>query len=91
MQDLQDLVQDLASLARKVLARFAYFSRRFLPGSLQTLFQRPHECERWRYRSNTEGKLRDIYDGRLWKSFMYYQNEPFLSQPGNLGLASLKF
>ena len=25
MQDLQDLVQDLASLARKILARFGYF------------------------------------------------------------------
>ena len=57
--------------------------------SLQALFRRPHfytECERWRSRLNIEGELNDIYDGKLWKSFMHYQNEPFLSEPGNLGL-----
>ena len=57
--------------------------------SLQTLFHRPQfyaECERWRSRSNIDGKLSDIFDGKLWKSFTCYQNEPFLSEPGNLGL-----
>ena len=32
MQDLQDLVKDLASLARKILARFRYFLQAVFTG-----------------------------------------------------------
>ena len=39
MQDLQDLVQDLASLARKILAKFGYF----LQDSFYWIVQTKHQ------------------------------------------------
>ena len=30
--------------------------------------------------------LSDIYDGLVWKEFLNYQGQPFLSQPHNLAL-----
>lgn len=57
--------------------------------SLQSLFNRPafyDQCEMWRLRSPKEGEMEDIYDGRMWKKFMVHESEPFLAEPGNLGL-----
>ena len=57
--------------------------------SLQSLFNRTdffNDCEKWRSRITNEEELYDIYDGKMWKKFICYENEPFLSEAGNLGL-----
>jgi hypothetical protein len=57
--------------------------------SLQSMFDRPNffnDCEKWRSRSHSNGKLRDVYDGKMWQKFMVYEGKPFLSESGNLGL-----
>lgn len=33
-----------------------------------------------------KGTFRDVYDGRVWKSFMRYKDEPFLELPRRYGL-----
>ena len=43
-------------------------------------------CEKWRDRTVPEGMLSDIYDGLVWKEFLNYKGQPFLSQPHNLAL-----
>jgi len=50
------------------------------------MIERPkflNDCEHWKHRTNTGIKMRDGY---LWKEFICYNNEPFLSEEGNLGL-----
>ena len=59
--------------------------------SLQNLFERPNfytDCEKWRSRSTGDCTriMRDVHDGEMWRSFLRYKDEPFLSEPGNLGL-----
>ena len=57
--------------------------------SLQLLFERPsfyHKCEHWRIRSTTNEELRDVYDGSIWHELSDVDGQPFLSEPGNLGL-----
>ena len=61
-----------------------------LISSLQTLFLRLDfcsQCEAWRacFKQDSED-LRDIYDGQIWKDFMYFQGSPFLGQKNNIGL-----
>ena len=41
-------------------------------------------CEEWRGVSRPEGILTDVYDGKLWKEWMDFDNVPFLKVPGNL-------
>lgn len=43
-------------------------------------------CEHWRNRTHIPGTYRDIYDGRIWRKFMTFEDRPFLSVPGSLGL-----
>ncbi len=43
-------------------------------------------CEKWRGRKKVPGTYRDVYDGRVWKTFQNYNEKPFLSQPGCFGL-----
>ena len=55
--------------------------------SLQSLFNKPtfyNDCEHWRLRCTAGNELNDIYDGKIWNSFLSFQDEPFLSEPGNL-------
>ena len=57
--------------------------------SLTTLLEREgilKSCELWRQRSIPEGTLGDIYDGKVWKDFLYVDGQPFLASPHNLGL-----
>lgn len=35
--------------------------------------------DHWRSRIVPEGILQDVYDGRIWKRFLNYNEEPFLS------------
>ena len=30
--------------------------------------------------------MQDVYDGQVWNDFQFYNNQPFLSEPGNYGL-----
>lgn len=57
--------------------------------SLQSMFGRPNffnDCEKWRSMPHSNGKLQDVYDGKMWQKFMCYEGKPFLSESGNLGL-----
>ena len=42
-------------------------------------------CEAWRSRVVPENVLADVYDGSIWKEFMYVDGEPFLAKPRNYG------
>ena len=51
------------------------------------MFNKPtfyNDCEHWRLRCTAGNELKDIYDGKIWNSFLSFQDEPFLSEPGNL-------
>ncbi|XP_078703166.1 uncharacterized protein LOC144928530 isoform X3 [Branchiostoma floridae x Branchiostoma belcheri] len=65
------------------------FCYRSIVKSLQDLTLRPgffEDCEKWRNRNVSEGVYGDIYDGKVWADFQYYNGKPFLSEPCNLGL-----
>lgn len=56
--------------------------------SLQELLKRPgfcEKCEAWRGRFESSNVYSDIYDGKVWKSFMECNGRPFLSLPFNFG------
>lgn len=57
--------------------------------SLQELILRPtfiSQCELWRNRKVTDGVLRDVYDGQVWRDFQEYDGKAFLSAPFNYAL-----
>ena len=50
--------------------------------SIQSLLKRPnffHLCEQWKQREVNCGMFKDVYDGKIWKKFMCYSGQPFLS------------
>lgn len=58
--------------------------------SLKDLMRRPgfvEKCELWRNRKVYQNTLTDIYDGRVWKSFLNPSGVPFLSLPFNFALS----
>lgn len=58
--------------------------------SLQELLLRPNfftNCEHWRKRSFKPDTLSDVYDGQLWRDFLYYDGKPFLAAPFNFALS----
>ena len=57
--------------------------------NLQIFLNRPNffsSCELWRTRKEEAGILSDVYDGQVWKNFQNYNDNPFLSEPGNYAL-----
>ena len=53
--------------------------------SLQEMLKRPRfveHCEAWRSMNNTD-QYCDVYDGRVWRDFLTYDGQPFLSVPFN--------
>lgn len=60
-----------------------------LETTLQALLRQPNflgTCGQWKHRR--EGTLlRDVYDGRVWKEFQNYNDDPFLSISDNSNLA----
>ena len=79
---------ELASGAKYLYPRLTYCYLG-LKVSLQSLLQRPNfyeSCNLWRSRQANEGLLRDVYDGKIWSDFQNYEDQPFLSEPGNLAL-----
>ena len=54
--------------------------------NLKKLVTRPGfiiNCESWRSRNVPHGFLADIFDGQVWKDYMYIQGGPFLASPQN--------
>ena len=45
------------------------------------------KCELWRNRETKPNVMSDIYDGRVWQTFMSLSGEPFLSLPYNFALS----
>ena len=63
---------------------YVYYS---IIDSLKKLVKSPgflENCEAWRTRRTPPNWLTDVYDGRLWKEWMKYENHPYLEAPGNL-------
>lgn len=66
------------------------YCHRSLIESFQQLLLQPNflsSCEKWRTRNVSENCFEDIYDGRIWKDFLDYDGEPFLSAPFNFALS----
>ena len=54
--------------------------------SLQELMLRTgfvEKCELWRQRNVSPGTYSDVYDGKVWKDFMYVNRQSFLASPFN--------
>ena len=78
------------SRGNTVLRPFKVYCYRSLASSLQRLLQCQAfvSCiESWRLRQEATATLSDIYDGQLWKDFMYFEDAPFLACPYSLALA----
>lgn len=74
------------SSGKKILYPYLTYCYLSIETSLQSLLQRPSfvmNCNKWKTREATPGVLQDVYDGRLWKEFEVYNDEPFLSKPHN--------
>lgn len=67
-----------------------YYCYTGIINSLEKLVQKngfPEKCEEWRSRGHGDGDLlTDVYDAKLWKDFMKYENVDFLNTPRNYGL-----
>jgi len=58
--------------------------------SIKGLINRPgilQLCNKWMNHKTINGALSDITDGKMWKDFIIYENEPFLDLPNNIALA----
>mgnify|MGYP002803532383 CR=1 FL=1 len=44
------------------------------------------KCELWRNEDDSNGEMRDIYDGKVWRDFQNFDGKPFLSQKHNYAL-----
>ena len=56
---------------------------------LESILQRtgiPELCEQWRRREVLESVLSDVYDGEVWKNFMWSDGNPFFSVERHSGL-----
>lgn len=84
-------------LLREVITRtdkkkyypFLTFPYASLVQSLQSLFNRPgfyQQCEQWRHNLTTGISLHDVYDGRIWKSFLHHNGKPFLAEKKQLSV-----
>ena len=53
---------------------------------LATLVNRPRPgfdalCNQWITNISNDGVYKDVYDGKIWKEFLTYKGQPFLSEP----------
>ena len=84
------LLQTIETCAGKQILRpyriYCYYS---LKKSLQNLLKRPgfmNKCKHWLTRTAKDGVFEDIYDGRVWQSFQYYEGKEMLADGHTLGL-----
>ena len=78
------------SRGNTMLRPFKVYCYRSLTNSLKYLLQCQTfvSClESWRMRQEVRSTLSDIYDGQLWKDFMYFESIPFLAHPYSLAFA----
>lgn len=76
------------SSGKKLFYPFMTYCYMGLEVSFQGLLNRPtffSSCSEWKQRGE-DAVLRDVYDGQVWKEFMKYNGEPFLSEDGNFAL-----
>ena len=63
------------------------YSYASLLSCLKPLFRRPGflvECENWRTMGNQ--KIKDVFQGRIWKQFLEVDGKPFLREPNSIVL-----
>jgi hypothetical protein len=71
---------------------YKVFCYRSLENSIKTFLDRPgfaDKCTAWRSRTSVPGYFRDVYDGRVWKSFLQYPHidgTPYLAKKNSYGL-----
>ena len=78
------------SRGNTLLRPFKVYCYRSVGSSLQCLLQCEtfiSSLEGWRLRQEVTDTLSDVYDGQLWKDFMYFEGVPFLARPYCLALA----
>ena len=78
------------SSGKKLLYPYKVFCYASLQSTLQQFLLRPNmcwDCNHWRSRKRCDDLLQDIYDGRVWKTFQYINDSPFLAAPFTCGLA----
>lgn len=83
------LLKTVELQSRKILYPFKIFCYMSIESSLQQLLQQPNFCtlcDEWRHRTTDPSIMRDIYDGQIWKDFLYFDGAPFLSEPFTFGL-----
>ena len=76
------------SSGKKFFYPFMTYCYMGLEVSFQGLLNQPtffSSCDKWKQRVE-DGVMRDVYDGRVWKEFVNYNGEPFLSEDGNFAL-----
>ena len=70
------------SSGKKVLRPYKVYCYHGLKNALQRLLQLPgfmDLCDQWQSNMCSEGNvMKDIYDGRIWKEFLYHEGKPFL-------------
>ena len=60
-----------------------------LVSSLMTLLSKPgftEKCEEWRKRNMEEGKMGDVYEGKIWREFLDSDGKQYFSSFGNLAV-----
>lgn len=74
---------------RTFLYPFKVYCFRSLRTSLQELLLRPgffDACQLWQSPATNGHELSDVYDGKIWKDFQYYDGEPFLALSTGIAL-----
>ena len=67
----------------------SYYCYNSIIEELERILQRkgiPESCEKWRNLSQCDETLSDVYCGQIWKDFLSYKGEQFLSVDRNYGL-----
>lgn len=75
---------------KTLLYPYKVYCYKSLQSSLQELLVRPgfyESCHQWKLQSEeSDGKLLDVYHGRIWKEFFTLSGQPFLSTTSTLAL-----
>lgn len=56
---------------------------------MECFLRRPNfeeSCEQWRRREVKEDQYNDMYDGKVWKAFLRWNDREFFSVPRSYGL-----
>ena len=77
------------SLLLRIISIINHTLIRFWLHKDNSLLNRPGFCElcdRWKIDNINDGIYRDVYDGKIWTDFQFYNGNPFLSEPFTYGL-----